>query len=1361
MQDKHQLGLQKFKEGNWAEAVRLLGHALGEAESSECWNDWAAAQFASGNSSDAEEGFRRALEVDPGNLQAAGNLGALLSESRPHEAFPFLELARSSVPEDNRALVDALRERCRPAWNLESIRRKDDEALLRPFADDDQNARSYYETHLQRYLTTLALLPPAIPGQKLLELGASFHHLSPVLRKKGYDVRCTDIWEGEKQYVGKVPSSDNSEDLTFVVDNFDLQHTPWPYADHLFDVVLCSEIIEHLSHDPIAVLAEINRVLKARGLLLLTTPNIASAKSVLHLLRGDSPYVFGQFFRDGLATDRHNREYTAGEVRRLAQAAGFEVLHLSTQDSWWRDQRTALRHLAAMGLTISLRGDNTFLLARQQSPVIERYPSEFYSDMGSQAQRRQQQSSVFPAQTRPIPAASAAQTRVLVVHEVLPHFDRTGSDARLMQVLNSLLKHNCALTFIGRNGMNCDAYSPALRDLGINVYSGSIERQGWLSSDHPLTPSLPEILSDGKFDIALLCHWFWVGLSIPEQYLSDIRRLSPQTRIAILSDDRHGEREMRLARLTGLLSDYERACDYEQRECELYPQADLLLAISDDDRRGMLGHDPFLQIDLLPMVAEPGPPGPAYEQRNNILFLANFENAANCDALQWFVENIWPDLRRRLPELQLSLVGNHVPGTYSSQPGIAVRGYLPELAPCLGEHRVFISPLRVGTGIKTKNLIALSHGLPLVTTSVGAEGMALTHGQHALIADTREDFLAAIIRLYTDSALWQQLAEAGRAHILERFSQQALDRQVALVLQKLRTLESKPAADEICSFRRVERSHPNLLKLGVGRPAIAERARAYIEQGRKLLAEGHANAAREQLRHMFTFVREPLPRDLVFDSAYSCLAECYRRLGEPEMAERWEKQLAIPAHPLSSKVREKPAPVRTRSRTGNPALALSMIVRNAAADLPVCLESVRHLVQEIIIADTGSTDDTFDVARQLGAQVISIPWQENFADARNLALEPVQSDWVLVLDADEELDPSAADLLPALLKRPDVSGYRIPLRHYCRNVHARGWDRRAQRNTSTLPRASAYPAYVEKEIVRLFRRDPDIRFIGRVHENVDLSILRRGGKIGDANFCIHHYGFTGDQSKLAEKNQWYLKMGRLKIQEMPDSALAHIEVGLLELDTFGRPQEALQCFQRACELEPQNATAWLFAGMSHIQLGDDVQALGCLEKAERHCGLSPMISEARGDANFNLGNFESAARSFRRAWKASESDANLESKLGLAELRLGEVQTGLARMRRALQREPDRAQLHDRLITAYISVGQLNQAAQAAERKLEQTTPSPEGFLRAAAIHFQLRAHDRSHALLVRALQLFPHSDRLANALHQIESNVTQVADGR
>src|SRR5581483_5543315 len=96
MQDKHQLGLQKFKEGNWAEAVRLLGHALGEAESSECWNDWAAAQFA------------------------AGNLGALLSESRPHEAFPFLELARSSVPEDNRALVDALRERCRPAWNLES-----------------------------------------------------------------------------------------------------------------------------------------------------------------------------------------------------------------------------------------------------------------------------------------------------------------------------------------------------------------------------------------------------------------------------------------------------------------------------------------------------------------------------------------------------------------------------------------------------------------------------------------------------------------------------------------------------------------------------------------------------------------------------------------------------------------------------------------------------------------------------------------------------------------------------------------------------------------------------------------------------------------------------------------------------------------------------------------------------------------------------------------------------------------------------------------------------------------------------------------------------------------------------------------
>lgn len=88
-----------------------------------------------------------------------------------------------------------------------------------------------------------------------------------------------------------------------------------------------------------------------------------------------------------------------------------------------------------------------------------------------------------------------------------------------------------------------------------------------------------------------------------------------------------------------------------------------------------------------------------------------------------------------------------------------------------------------------------------------------------------------------------------------------------------------------------------------------------------------------------------------------------------------------------------------------PALALSMIVRDAAHDLAPCIESVRGAADEIVIADTGSTDNTIELARDLGARVFSIPWENDFARARNRCLAEVTADWVISMDADERLDP--------------------------------------------------------------------------------------------------------------------------------------------------------------------------------------------------------------------------------------------------------------------------------------------------------------------------------------------------------------------
>ena len=131
-----------------------------------------------------------------------------------------------------------------------------------------------------------------------------------------------------------------------------------------------------------------------------------------------------------------------------------------------------------------------------------------------------------------------------------------------------------------------------------------------------------------------------------------------------------------------------------------------------------------------------------------------------------------------------------------------------------------------------------------------------------------------------------------------------------------------------------------------------------------------------------------------------------------------------------------------------PTVGLSMIVKNEAETLRHCLQSVSGVVSQIVIADTGSTDGTADIAREFGATVISVPWENHFANARNAALKLMETDWVLVLDADEELDSEAKAQLPDLLRPWNVGGYLVPIRNYIPTVTGRGWDRVAEPNRS-------------------------------------------------------------------------------------------------------------------------------------------------------------------------------------------------------------------------------------------------------------------------------------------------------------------------
>jgi glycosyltransferase involved in cell wall biosynthesis len=440
------------------------------------------------------------------------------------------------------------------------------------------------------------------------------------------------------------------------------------------------------------------------------------------------------------------------------------------------------------------------------------------------------------------------------------------------------------------------------------------------------------------------------------------------------------------------------------------------------------------------------------------------------------------------------------------------------------------------------------------------------------------------------------------------------------------------------------------------------------------------------------------------------------------------------------------------SVTAMPTLALSMIVKNAAADLPDCLASVKGIADEIVVADTGSEDDSLAVARAAGARTLSIPWENDYAKARNLSLAQVTADWVLMLDADERLDPGAREKLPPLLANRTVAGYQVTIRNYVSDPARKIWDRPSHANDGSYAPARPYPAYIDHENVRLFRRDPEIYFVGRVHETVGWRIKETGRKLGTATFCIHHFGMVRGEEILKRKILFYRDLGLRKIADSPENAQAHLEVGIVELENLQNPGAALPYFERACKLNARFGVAWFFAGKAQFALGQYAAARRSFRNAESSGHATAAVAELAGDTNYNLGHYEAAADCYRRGRKRTPESAALESKLGLAETRSGNADSGLRKLRHGIEMSAGAAELHDRLISVQVWLGDLPAAAAAAERKLDAVPARPEDFLRAASIRAKLEQWPHAVDLLRRGVEAYPDSEQLHASLSKIET---------
>jgi glycosyltransferase involved in cell wall biosynthesis len=267
------------------------------------------------------------------------------------------------------------------------------------------------------------------------------------------------------------------------------------------------------------------------------------------------------------------------------------------------------------------------------------------------------------------------------------------------------------------------------------------------------------------------------------------------------------------------------------------------------------------------------------------------------------------------------------------------------------------------------------------------------------------------------------------------------------------------------------------------------------------------------------------------------------------------------------------------------ALSLCMIVKNEEHNLARCLDSVGDLAAELIVVDTGSSDATPQVAERYRARVFPYDFSRvDFAAARNYAIAQATNPWILMLDADETLDPASAPLIAQAVALNANAGYFLE-----RHNHA-----------SDSPKATVDYA------VRLFPNRPAYRYRGRVHETIDAAIRAAGGRLVKSAIRIDHR-FAADRESRRRRNHWYIEILKEEIAANPsdDSRLDFLAAEYHQLEMFA---EATAIIERLAVLRPLDAKAQLFAGVYHLLYQPDLKRARA--DLERALELRPGYAEA-------------------------------------------------------------------------------------------------------------------------------------------------------
>ena len=366
---------------------------------------------------------------------------------------------------------------------------------------------------------------------------------------------------------------------------------------------------------------------------------------------------------------------------------------------------------------------------------------------------------------------------VLVIDHRVPTPDRDSGSLRMWRLIAGLAELGCRVTFIPDDLSPTQPYTRRLEGLGVRVLYGPLNLAAFLAGDGAQTA------------LVIVSRPY-----VAPRYIHQLREGVPHALIAYDTVDLHYVREERRAILEG--GAQRKAQGFRELELALARASDITLTVTEEEAQQIRRDAPGVEVAVVPNANPVWEDVPDRSRRDGVVFIGGFEHLPNIDAATYLVRRVMPLVWQQQPDVHVTIVGGSAPQEVLALEGprVDVAGWVEDLDVILASSVALLAPLRYGAGMKGKVTQALSAGLPVVTTPVGAEGLGAVDGQHILLGETAEELAERVLELYLDDRLWQHLSDSGRELIEDLASpgvqRRALDELLARAVRERLPLRS-------------------------------------------------------------------------------------------------------------------------------------------------------------------------------------------------------------------------------------------------------------------------------------------------------------------------------------------------------------------------------------------------------------------------------------------------------------------------------------------------------------------------------------------------------------------------------------------